>query len=350
MYASRGWGAACAGCRLIRMHTALPVPACSLDPAWNPSTGGPACRPQLHANPLWGRLPCVRFERPPQLMHCHVLAASALQTTRAWTGRTASVRSGTWLCTASSPAVRWRRIFIADRSVAAGWCVRAGGGVWWWRLAGHWSVRFSRSLIHTRPTTDTGSHCPAGVQGRPVKDGHGGGRAAALLCTAGERRRARLSLACRGAGCPPNFHHPPSHVHSAHAHAATFSLSHEPRLASPLQDLRDLFRLEPSECEASQTQRELHDRHAHQRRESPDLTRHLAFLRTLDCYAGGWVVAAHDGWRDGRADACKGMKRVRRDGRRGGCWIFGGLAACSCGRAANPRLRRRATGSRLPQA
>ncbi|KAI3429485.1 hypothetical protein D9Q98_005576 [Chlorella vulgaris] len=57
------------------------------------------------------------------------------------------------------------------------------------------------------------------------------------------------------------------------------------------QDLRDLFRLDPSECEASLTQRELHDMHAAQRRETPELTRHLAFLRTLGCYAG---VSDHD--------------------------------------------------------
>jgi hypothetical protein len=61
-----------------------------------------------------------------------------------------------------------------------------------------------------------------------------------------------------------------------------------------LQDLRDLFRLDPSECEASRTQRELHDMHAAQRRETPELTRHLAFLRTLGCYAGGLVGGSTD--------------------------------------------------------
>ena len=52
------------------------------------------------------------------------------------------------------------------------------------------------------------------------------------------------------------------------------------------QDLRDLFRLEPSECEASATQRELHAMHAGQRRETPQLAAHLRFLATLDCFAG----------------------------------------------------------------
>ncbi|KAL4427704.1 hypothetical protein ABPG75_001793 [Micractinium tetrahymenae] len=57
------------------------------------------------------------------------------------------------------------------------------------------------------------------------------------------------------------------------------------------QDLRDLFRLELSECESSRTQRELHAMHAHQRRETPELRRHLDYLATLDCYAG---VSDHD--------------------------------------------------------
>ncbi|KAL4444622.1 hypothetical protein ABPG77_002439 [Micractinium sp. CCAP 211/92] len=57
------------------------------------------------------------------------------------------------------------------------------------------------------------------------------------------------------------------------------------------QDLRDLFRLELPECEASRTQRELHAMHAHQRRETLELRRHLDYLAALDCYAG---VSDHD--------------------------------------------------------
>ena len=59
----------------------------------------------------------------------------------------------------------------------------------------------------------------------------------------------------------------------------------------PPQELRDLFRLDPGEALVSATQRQLHAMHAAQRRETPALTAHLAFLATLEGFAG---VSDHD--------------------------------------------------------
>ncbi|KAK9909741.1 hypothetical protein WJX75_006802 [Coccomyxa subellipsoidea] len=57
------------------------------------------------------------------------------------------------------------------------------------------------------------------------------------------------------------------------------------------QDLRDLFRLEPAELEASTTQRQLDQQHGHQRRYSPELTQHLQLLQGIRSFAG---VSDHD--------------------------------------------------------
>jgi hypothetical protein len=57
------------------------------------------------------------------------------------------------------------------------------------------------------------------------------------------------------------------------------------------QDLRDLFRLEPAELEASTTQRQLDQQHGHQRCYSPELTQHLQFLQGIRSFAG--VTPSH---------------------------------------------------------
>ncbi len=51
-------------------------------------------------------------------------------------------------------------------------------------------------------------------------------------------------------------------------------------------ELRDLFRIEGGQVVASATQRTLHDLHAHQRRETPELREHLHFLEGLEGFAG----------------------------------------------------------------
>ncbi|KAA6429139.1 MAG: hypothetical protein FRX49_00535 [Trebouxia sp. A1-2] len=57
------------------------------------------------------------------------------------------------------------------------------------------------------------------------------------------------------------------------------------------QDLRDLFRVVPSELEGSETQHTLHQLHSHQRKATPYVLDHLHFLETLPRYAG---VSDHD--------------------------------------------------------
>ncbi len=52
------------------------------------------------------------------------------------------------------------------------------------------------------------------------------------------------------------------------------------------QDLRDLFRVVPSELEGSETQHTLHQLHSHQRKATPYVQDHLHFLETLSRYAG----------------------------------------------------------------
>ena len=53
-----------------------------------------------------------------------------------------------------------------------------------------------------------------------------------------------------------------------------------------VQDLRDLFRVVPSELEGSETQHTLHQLHSHQRKATPYVQDHLHFLETLPRYAG----------------------------------------------------------------
>jgi hypothetical protein len=53
------------------------------------------------------------------------------------------------------------------------------------------------------------------------------------------------------------------------------------------QELRDLFRVEAAELEASATRAQLQRQHAHQRRHSPELCAHLRLLEALPEYAGG---------------------------------------------------------------
>ncbi len=53
-----------------------------------------------------------------------------------------------------------------------------------------------------------------------------------------------------------------------------------------MQDLRDLFRLEPAELEESVTHRQLDEQHGHQRSYSAALTQHLQFLQTIRSFAG----------------------------------------------------------------
>ncbi len=53
-----------------------------------------------------------------------------------------------------------------------------------------------------------------------------------------------------------------------------------------MQDLRDLFRLEPAELEESVTQRQLDEQHSHQRSYSAALTQHLQFLQGIGSFAG----------------------------------------------------------------
>ncbi|DBA94813.1 TPA: hypothetical protein ACH3X1_002355 [Trebouxia sp. C0004] len=57
------------------------------------------------------------------------------------------------------------------------------------------------------------------------------------------------------------------------------------------QDLRDLFRVVPSELEGSETQHTLHQLHSHQRKATSYVQDHLHFLETLPRYAG---VSDHD--------------------------------------------------------
>ena len=52
------------------------------------------------------------------------------------------------------------------------------------------------------------------------------------------------------------------------------------------QDLRDLFRVVPSELDASETQQTLHQLHSGQRKATPYVQTHLKFLETLPRYAG----------------------------------------------------------------
>lgn len=52
------------------------------------------------------------------------------------------------------------------------------------------------------------------------------------------------------------------------------------------QDLRDLFRLDPAELDASATQAQLHALHGHQRSACPAFAEHLRFLGTLPGCAG----------------------------------------------------------------
>ena len=56
-------------------------------------------------------------------------------------------------------------------------------------------------------------------------------------------------------------------------------------------ELRDMFRLDPTEAVESATQRQLHALHAHQRQSTPELETHLKFLETLEGFAG---VSDHD--------------------------------------------------------
>ena len=56
-------------------------------------------------------------------------------------------------------------------------------------------------------------------------------------------------------------------------------------------ELRDMFRLDPSEAQHSATQRQLHDLHARQRESTPEVDAHLKFLETLEGFAG---VSDHD--------------------------------------------------------
>ncbi len=57
-------------------------------------------------------------------------------------------------------------------------------------------------------------------------------------------------------------------------------------LLAGLQDLRDLFRIEPEELLSSTTQKQLHDLHATERNVTTQLAEHLELLQTLPCYAG----------------------------------------------------------------
>lgn len=54
----------------------------------------------------------------------------------------------------------------------------------------------------------------------------------------------------------------------------------------PLQELRDLLKLDLAEVHASPTLRILNEMHAGQRRLTPQLSEHLRFLETLAGFAG----------------------------------------------------------------
>ena len=53
-----------------------------------------------------------------------------------------------------------------------------------------------------------------------------------------------------------------------------------------LQDLRDLFRVDPQELVQSTTQQQLHELHAADRKATPELQAHLEVLQTLPCFSG----------------------------------------------------------------
>lgn len=53
-----------------------------------------------------------------------------------------------------------------------------------------------------------------------------------------------------------------------------------------MQDLRDLFRVKAEELVASVTQAQLHEQHALQRTSTPELDKHLDFLKTLPGFTG----------------------------------------------------------------
>ena len=59
---------------------------------------------------------------------------------------------------------------------------------------------------------------------------------------------------------------------------------------APVQDLRDLFRLDPAELDASVTQAQLHAQHGHQRCACPAFAEHLRFLNALPGCAGAWLL------------------------------------------------------------
>ena len=59
----------------------------------------------------------------------------------------------------------------------------------------------------------------------------------------------------------------------------------------------DLFRLDAAEAEKSVTQQALHELHAHQRKATPELARHLNFLENLEGFAGAvmyWEIISWD--------------------------------------------------------
>ncbi len=72
------------------------------------------------------------------------------------------------------------------------------------------------------------------------------------LLSFGWRGASRLGCTCLSNATADPF--------TPHPHITPHHPSNQP------QELRDLFRLEPSECESSKTQRELHAMHSHQAR------------------------------------------------------------------------------------
>lgn len=54
----------------------------------------------------------------------------------------------------------------------------------------------------------------------------------------------------------------------------------------PLQELRNLFRVEPGEFECSPTQAQLHDLHAKHRVQSQELAEHISWLESVEGFAG----------------------------------------------------------------
>jgi hypothetical protein len=179
------------------------------------------------------------------------------------------------------------------------------GGGWWGkrRLPGR---NVACSALTTVVSYGWWLCWPAGVQGRAVAHRHGGGGAVPLLCPAGGWAHSGLPAIHARLFCSL-----PAGMCACMRLPATLlcivnmcvgaSMPRTARYCPALyrrvpQDLRDLFRLEASECESSRTQRELHGMHAHQRRETPALREHLQFLRTLDCYAGGVVGEVGSWW------------------------------------------------------